>query len=85
MSVNADTTNIPLEIHHDGVTHIVQWGLDVAMTSAVAGAFRHVPFNCWFRPHSRDGYYRSQPMFTIRLDRITGALFHHGATNQSEY
>jgi hypothetical protein len=30
MSVNAATTNIPLEIHHDGATHIAQWGLEAA-------------------------------------------------------
>jgi hypothetical protein len=56
MSVNAATT-IPLEIRHDGVTHIAQWGLEAAtqypkdvvmMTSDFAGAFRHVLFNCWF-------------------------------------
>ncbi len=57
MSVNAATTNIPLEIHHDGVAHIARWGLDAAsrypedvvmMTGDVAGAFRHMPSNCWF-------------------------------------
>ena len=56
LSVNAATTNIPLEVHHDGVKHIAQWGLEAAaqypedavmMTGDVAGAFRHVPFNCW--------------------------------------
>jgi hypothetical protein len=57
MSVNAATTNIPLEIHHDWATHIAQWGLEAAsrypenvvmITGDVAGAFRHVPFNYWF-------------------------------------
>jgi hypothetical protein len=57
ISVNAATSNIPLEIHHDGVTLIARWELEVAsrypddvvmMTGDVAGAFRHVLFNCWF-------------------------------------
>jgi hypothetical protein len=51
MSANAATTNIPLEIHHDGVHTSLNgvWRLrhDVVMTTGdVAGAFRHVPFNC---------------------------------------
>ncbi len=55
--MNAATTNIPLEVHHDGVKRIAQWGLEAAaqypedvvmMTGDVAGALRHVPFNCWF-------------------------------------
>jgi len=56
-SINAATTNIPLEIHHDGVKQIAQWGLDAAarwpddvvmMTGDVSGAFRHIPINCRF-------------------------------------
>jgi hypothetical protein len=56
-SINSATTNIPLEIHHDGVKQIARWGLDeaarypddvVMMTGDVSGAFRHIPINCWF-------------------------------------
>jgi hypothetical protein len=57
MSVNAAKTNIPLKIHHEGVINIARRSLDAAscypedvvmMTGDVAGAFRHVSFNCWF-------------------------------------
>jgi hypothetical protein len=59
------------------------------MTGDVAGTFRHVPFNCWFCGYFSGyipelEYYRDQPMFAIRLDRITGALFHRRASNQSD-
>jgi len=56
-SINSATTNIPLEIHHDGVKQIARWGLDeaarypddvVMMPGDVSGAFRHIPINCWF-------------------------------------
>jgi hypothetical protein len=30
MGVSVATTNIPLEIHHDWVTHIARWGLGAA-------------------------------------------------------
>jgi hypothetical protein len=59
-SLNAATTNIPLEIVHDGVKQITHWGLGeahrtpddvVMMTGDVSGAFRHIPINCWFCGH----------------------------------
>jgi hypothetical protein len=54
------TANILLEVHHDGVKHINQMGLEAAaqypedvvmMSGDVVGAFRDVPFNCWFREY----------------------------------
>ncbi len=75
MSVNAATTNIPLEIQHDGVTHIAQRGLKAAsrypgdvvmMTGDVAGAFRHVPFNCWFSGYF-SGYIPELDLIVVNL------------------
>jgi hypothetical protein len=60
-SLNAATTNISLEILHDGVKQIVRWGLAearrysddvVMMTGDVSGVFRRIPINCWFFGHS---------------------------------
>jgi hypothetical protein len=97
MSVNTATTNNPLEIHHDGVTHIAQLGLEAAsrypedvvmMTGDVAGAFRHMPFNCWFCGYF-SGYIPELDLIVVnlnvnlRLYRITGAL-HRGTSNQSD-
>jgi hypothetical protein len=73
--VNAATTNIPLEAYHDGVKHIAQWGLEAAaqnpedavmMTCDAAGAFRHVPFNCWFCDYF-SGYIPELDLIAVNL------------------
>jgi hypothetical protein len=51
MNVNAATSNIPLE---------------VMMTGDFAGAFRHVPFNCWFCVYF-SGYIRELGIIVVNL------------------
>jgi hypothetical protein len=94
MSVNAATTNIPLDIHHDGVRHIAQWGLEAAsryaedammMASDVAGAFRHVPFNCWFCGYF-SGYNTEFDLIMVNLCLAfgwTGSPVHYSIAGQA--
>jgi hypothetical protein len=94
MSVNAATTNIPLEIHHDGVTHIAQWGLKAAsrypgdvvmMNGDVAGAFRHAPFNCWFCDNF-SGYIPELDLIVVNLCLPfgwTGSPVHYSIAGQA--
>jgi hypothetical protein len=94
ISVNAATSNIPIEIHHDGVKHIAQWGLEVAssypddavmMTGDVAGAFRHVPFNCWFCGYF-SGYIPELDMIVVNLCLPfgwTGSPVHYSIAGQA--
>ena len=94
MSVNAATSNIPLEIHHDGVTHIARWGLEesarypddvVMMTGDVAGAFRHVPFNCWFCGYF-SGYIPELDIIVVNLCLPfgwTGSPVHYSIAGQA--
>ncbi len=93
-SVNAATTNIRLEIHHDGVTHIAQWGLEAAsrypedvvmMTGDVAGAFRHIPFNCWFCGYF-SGYIPELDLIVVNLYLPfgwTGSPVHYSIAGQA--
>lgn len=94
MSVNAATSNIPLEIHHDGVKHIARWGLEamtsypddvVMMTGDVAGAFRHIPFNCRFCGYF-SGYIPELDIIVVNLCLPfgwTGSPVHYSIAGQA--
>jgi hypothetical protein len=94
LSLNAATTNIPLEVHHDGVKHIAQWGLEAAaqypedvvmMTGDVASAFRHVPFNCWYCGYF-SGYIPELDLIVVNLCLPfgwTGSPVHYSIAGQA--